>query len=322
MKKAIKTVIVTINYNNTDDTECCIKSIIKYSRDFFIVVVDNASTRGDVDSVVRFAPNNIKTIKLTQNIGFGRGNNAGIKWVLDNLDCEYILILNNDTEIDSDAIGLMEKYMDEHPWYAACSPRIVYAHDMDILWYGGGELKWKTNGGISWSINKKYDGSSAPKEVTFVTGCVMMIRSSVIEKIGGFDPRYFMYGEDIELCGRLQKYQYRLIYLPDIVVIHRSHGSIRSSLIPFVDPESPDNPKLPFYLENCLCNILLNLDTYGSMSEKISGFIYLFLKWGVKKASIYLVRGRSDGVYAMLKGVKNFINVRKEIFVDELKELH
>ncbi|MBW4055883.1 MAG: glycosyltransferase family 2 protein [Proteobacteria bacterium] len=314
----MKTAVVTINYNNVDDTVCCIKSLVKHSPDAFVVVVDNASQKNNVEAVVKYAPNNIKVLKLKKNLGFGRGNNAGIKWALDNLNSEYILLINNDTEVESDVIGLMESYMDAHPEYSGCSPRIVYAHDPDMLWYGGGELKWRTNGAISWNINKKYDGNVVPEEVTFITGCVMMIRRASLEIIGGFDPRYFMYAEDIELCARLQKYQYKLVYLPEIVVLHRSHGSLRSQAIPFVDPESPENPKLPFYLENSMCNILLNLDSYGSGSEKIMGMIYLFLKWGIKKSLIYLAHGRVDGVYAILKGGNNFLKLRKKQFIDEL----
>lgn len=315
----MKTVVVTINYNNIDDTGCCVKSLAKHSPDAFLVIVDNASTKGNIDSIVKNAPRNIKILKLKKNLGFGRGNNAGIKWALDNTKCEYILLLNNDTEVENDVIGLMEAFMDTHQEYAGCSPRIVYAHDPDMLWYGGGELKWRSNGAISWNINKKYDGSVIPEEVTFITGCVMMIRRTILEKIGGFDPRYFMYAEDIELCARLQKYQHKLVYLPDIVVLHRSHGSLRSQSIPFVDPESPENPKLPFYLENCLCNILLNLDSYGCRSERVLGVIYFFLKWGVKKSLIYVLAGRIDGIYAILKGIRCFVKLRKQPFVDELK---
>lgn len=314
----MNTVVVTINYNNLHDTECCIESLAKHSPEAFVVVVDNASTKGDIDSIVRYAPDNIKVLKLKKNLGFGRGNNAGIKWTFANLECKYVLILNNDTQIDDDVIGSMEAFMDTHPEYSACSPRIVYAHDTDLIWYGGGELKWGTNGAISWNINKRYDDSVAPQEVTFITGCVMMIRRETLERIGGFDPRYFMYAEDIELCGRLQKNHDKLVYLPSMVVLHRSHGSLRSKDTPFVDPESPGNPKLPFYLENCLCNFLLNLDSYGNRKEKLFGFSFLSLKWGVKKSLIYLANGRIDGVQAIIRGCSNFLHLRKKPFIDEL----
>lgn len=314
----MKTAVVTINFNNVDDTKCCVDSLSKYSPGIFIIVVDNASTNGNVNSISGNALTNVKIVKLGKNIGFGRGNNAGIKWALENLDCEYLLLLNNDTEINSDVVKMMENYMDAHPEYAGCSPRIVYAHDPDLLWYGGGELKWRTNGAISWSINQKYDESTTPQEVTFISGCVMMIRRSVLERIGGFDPRYFMYAEDIELCARLRKHNYKLVYLPGDVVLHRSHGSLRSQNTPFIDPEGPDNPKLPFYLENALCNILLNLYSYGTRTEIVLGTLYLSLKWGVKKSLIYLARGRFDGVLSMFRAVKKFLRLRKEPFVDEL----
>lgn len=315
----MKTVIITINYNNPDDTVRCIESLLQHSQNVQIVVVDNASTKGDIDvALAQYLGSDVHLVKSKENLGFGRGNNFGMRWALEHLDFEYFLLLNNDTEIETDVVGMLEQYMDEHLEISGSSPRIVYSHDPNLIWFGGGELKWRTHGAISWNINKFYDGEVDPKEVTFISGCVMMCRRSVVEEIGGFDPRYFMYAEDIELCARLISKQHRLVYLPKIVVLHRAHGSIRTNNTPFVDPESAENPRLAFYLENCICNVLLNLDTYGSRFDKLIGGLFLFLKWVVKKGSGYILNGRMDGIVAIYQGVANFYRLRNIRYINEL----
>lgn len=316
----MRTVVVTINYNNPVDTERCISSLLRYSPNVQIVVVDNASKSGDIGAVVGgVGRKNIHLLESPENLGFGRGNNLGMRWAQNNLDFDYFLLLNNDTEIDSDVVGMLEEYMDEHPEISGCSPRIVYAHDPNLIWYGGGELKWSTHGAVSWNINKLYDGDVQPREVTFISGCVMMLRRSVVQEIGGFDPRYFMYAEDIEYCARLVSRKKKLAYLPGIVVLHRAHGSIRSEGVPFVDPESAANPHLEFYLENCICNILLNLDTYGSRADKLVGGLFLVLKWGRKGVS-YIAHGKFGAIRSMIKGIASFINLRRIPYFDELKQ--
>ncbi len=305
----MKTIVITINYNNPDDTYKCLQSLAEYAPSMPVVVVDNASTVGNIDETCSMF-DSVKLIKNESNLGFGPGNNVGIKWALENTDKEYVLLLNNDAFVDKDTISLIEKYMDDNPHIDGSSTKIVFAKDPDRIWFGGGEINWKKGGCSFWNIQKNYKEIKAPVEVTFITGCIMMLRRSVFDKYGFFDPRYFIYVEDSEYCARITSKGGRLAYVPNAVVYHNVHGSIKKDGKEFNRYESLNNPRLAFVYENAVCNKLLALNTYAKGTDKIIGNTYLFLKW-FKFIVTYLLHGRIDVVLAMARGFKQYFKLRK-----------
>jgi len=312
----MKTAIIIINYNNPRDTEKCLRSLSRFSPQSPVVVVDNASTTGDIDTVCRNYKN-VKLLKNYHNLGFGRGNNVGIKWALTNTGCKYILILNNDAYLKDDAICLLEEYMDRNPQIDVCSPKIVFADDTDFTWYNGGEINWKRGGARTWGIHKKIVGETSPSEVTHITGCAMMLRKTIIERVGGFDPRYFIYVEDVELCARISRNGGRLAYLPTSVVFHKVHGSIKRNKKQFDQLKSPDNPHLPFYIRNSLCNHFLVLNTYAGGIERWCGNLYLAARW-FRWCLGYIANRRFDTLPAIIKGFLTYWRIRKIPFYDEV----
>ncbi|MFH2060534.1 MAG: glycosyltransferase family 2 protein [Pseudomonadota bacterium] len=310
---ATKTTVILLNYNNQIDTEICIKSLKKYSPNLKIVVVDNNSTGNEIDIVCKKF-NDITLLKNPTNIGFGRGNNIGIRWSLENTKSKYILILNNDTYVKDDSIGILENFMDNNSKIAGCSARIVFAENPNVIWYGGGALNWKRGGAISDKMRKPFNGDLTNKKVDFITGCCMMIRLDFLKKIGGFDPRYFMYYEDVELCARIKKNHGRLFFVPNSVIYHRVHGSIRK------DHEKLDAillPHLPFYIEHSFCNVLLTFTKYANNNEKIWGSMYLAIRW-FRNIIVYIMNRRFEAITALYRSVKRFFYFKKKIYYDEL----
>jgi GT2 family glycosyltransferase len=312
----MNTVTILLNYNNHWDTEICINSLKKHAPTLKIVVVDNNSIGNEIDFICKKFTG-VKLLKNKENIGFGRGNNTGIKWALKNTNKKYVLILNNDTYIKDDAIDILENFMENNPKISGCSARIVYADIPNILWYGGGELNWKRGGAISKFMNKPFDGNLSNKEVDFITGCCMMIRRELFEKIGGFDPRYFMYYEDVELCARIKKNGGKLFYIPKSIIYHRVHGSIRKN-------EEKINailkPQLPFFIEHTYCNILITFMSYANKSEKILGSIYLALRW-FRNIVIYIINGRFEALPSLYKSLRRFFDLRKTKYMGELLKI-
>lgn len=309
----MNTATILLNYNNHWDTELCINSLKKHAPTQKIVVVDNNSIGNEIDFICKKFTG-VKLLKNSENIGFGRGNNTGIKWALKNTNKKYILILNNDTYIKDDAIDILENFMENNPKISGCSARIVYADRPNILWYGGGELNWKRGGAISKSMNKPFDGNLSNKEVDFITGCCMMIRRELFEKIGGFDPRYFMYYEDVEFCARIKKNSGKLFYIPQSIIYHRVHGSIRKSN---ENLEHNIKPQYEFYIEHSFCNTLLTFTNYANYSEKFWGSMYLSLRW-LRTIFVYVKNKRFHIFIALYKAIRRFFRMKKIQFYNEL----
>ena len=314
----MKTAVIVINYNNPADTDKCLESLASHAPETKVVVVDNASTKGDIDEVCG-KYSNVHLIKSETNLGFGRANNLGIRWAMKETVAEYLFILNNDAYIKDDAVARLEDYLDSNAHMDVASPRIMLAHQPDVFWYGGGGLDWKRGGGRSWRINREFDGETAPVEVTLVTGCAMMLRRSILESVGGFDPRFFIYYEDVELSARIVASGGRLSYVPSAVVYHRTHGSIRSSSEGFYTTESHLNPRLYFFLENTVCNVLLTFDKYAVGADRVLGAAFLAAKW-TRDILRYTLGGRVGSFTAVARGVLSFIRLRNEPFLNELSD--
>lgn len=266
-----------------------------------VVVVDNTPNDPHLDSKLA-SYNNVKLIQSPENLGFGRGNNLGIDWVLANTDCEFIFILNNDAMLEGDTLQRMEEAMDAHPDAGILAPRIVLAEDTNVLWYGGGEVDWCRGGGI---VPGVLGESTAPlamqsRGVTFASGCAMLIRREVLERIGSFDDRYFMYEEDLELGLRAQKAGYSIWYEPLALVRHVGQGSMRKGGT-FIGLWSPANPRLPFYVYHIVRNRLLTMHLHACGIQQLKfaiGFPMLILP---KIIQFYRYR-RWDGIRAVYQG--------------------
>jgi len=296
-----RTVVVLVNYYGASDTNNCIQSLLGCSHRPQLVVVDNSPNDPELEAVVATYPD-AKLIRAPENLGFGRGNNHGIEWVLKNTDCEFVFIFNNDAMVEADALQRLEQSMDEHPDVGISSPRIVMAEDPGVLCYGGGEVDWRRGGGV---VPCVLGSSTAPlamlsRPITFASGCAMLIRREVLEKIGGFDDRYFMYEEDLELGLRAQKAGYAIWYEPLALVRHVGQGSMRKGG-EFVGLWSPANPRLPFYVYHVVRNRLLTMYIHARGIQRVKfaiGFPVLILS----KLIQFIRHRRWDGVRAVFQG--------------------
>ncbi len=305
-----KTFIILINYNNHDDTLKCLESIELAGYGEMVVVVDNNSTLPGVDEIKARYPEMI-LIKNDKNLGFGRANNIGIDWTLKNTNCEFIFILNNDTTINRNTISILEEALSANENIAIATPKIVMMDDPALLWYGGGEINWKK---CSATIPGYMGPSNCEKAnhsryVTFASGCAILVKRSILEKFGGFDERFFMYVEDIELCMRIIKNNYHIAYRHGAIVFHKGQGSQRNSES-FISIEHPQNPNLSFFVYHLTKNRILTISLHASKSDAIKFWIFypFFL---MVKSFQYLINGRIDAIKAISKGLFDAFSVSK-----------
>ncbi|MDY6894908.1 MAG: glycosyltransferase family 2 protein, partial [Thermotogota bacterium] len=311
------TAVIIVNYNNLADTIECLRTLKNSNSSVNIVVVDNGSTGNDAKRLGQIE--GIILIENKENLGFGRGNNVGIRWALSNTDCEFIFLLNNDATVESDTISKLEKALYAFPEAGVSCPRIVMMEEPDVLWYGGGEVNWFKGSVIAPDYLGPADAKQAliARNVTFASGCAMLIRRSVFEKVGGFDPRLFIYVEDLEFCLRVNKAGWTIRYIPEAVVKHKCQGSKRGRRKEFFPIDHPANPNLSFFMYHLTKNRLLTIFIHAKGLNALKFYLFFPIYLSAKCIQ-YAFHKQGAAIKAIGKGIWDFLRIRKEPFGNEI----
>ena len=217
--------IIVLNYNNYNDTIECIKSLkqINYTN-YEILVIDNASSNNSYN-ILKEKFSDLQIYKTKKNLGFTGGINFGINQALE-MKQQYILVLNNDTIVEKDFLTHLVETMQIFPDAAAVGGLILAEHDRKTIWYAGGKLiPWR---GIAKHHfkNSKIDDyhENLIHPVTFISGCMTLLRTEFLRIIGLRDDRFFLHLEDIEYSARILAKGYKLIYNPRSRIYHKIIG--------------------------------------------------------------------------------------------------
>jgi len=215
--------IVLVNWNGLEDTLECLRSLNEISyKNYKIVVVDNGSNNNQADVIKKKFPY-IELIKNKRNEGFVVANNQGIKLALKN-GADYILLLNNDTVVKRNFLDVLIEYAEQNRDVGILSPKIVY-YNSNIIWSMGGKISYLTGFSIMIGKGKNSENYNEVIEPDFVSGCAMLIRNEVIEKIELLDPVYFAYYEDADYCFRVGKLGYKIKVIPESIIWHKKSAS-------------------------------------------------------------------------------------------------
>jgi len=241
MNTTPKVSIIIVNYNSSGLIIDCMKSIFSLTHGitFEIIIVDNAS-EPDIrqkirDSISQF-PDNIchnaiddqthtRIINLDRNIGFGRANNEGIKIA----EGEYILFLNPDTILINNAIKTLSDFLDTHHDAGACCgnlygenmlPHYSFRHFLPGPIWDLDELSHNLIEKILYGKDRWHNNSSEPVIIGYASGADIMIRKDIASEIGGFNPAFFMYFEDTDICLRIKRKGWKIYNQPLAKIIH------------------------------------------------------------------------------------------------------
>jgi GT2 family glycosyltransferase len=234
-----------VNYNGYNDTIECLRSLEKVhvkNISLHVVIVDNAST----DSF-HLPSEDFKTFSLTvlnnnKNLGFAGGHNRGIHYALDH-EADHVMILNNDTFVDKNILQELLQSIQSDKNIGITAPKIYFAKGYEfhkdrykeeelgrVIWYAGGTIDWGNIVGQHRGVDEVDQGQYDKKENTgSASGCCMFIRREILEKIGVFDERYFLYYEDSDYNERVKKAVYTILYIPKAVLWHKNAGSTGGS---------------------------------------------------------------------------------------------
>src|ERR1700722_6520929 len=217
-----KVSIVLLNLNGYPDTRDCLESLrrVQYPN-FDVTVVDNGSSDDSFPRLQKEFPE-ANLIRNEENLGFSGGDNIGIHDALDN-GAEYVLLLNNDTIFDSDFLTCLVQVGESDPRIGILGPKIFYHSEPKRIWYAGGYVKYGI-GACRHLGQDQLDQEgkfSRVEDTEFITGCAMMIKSTLLREIGLLDSKLFIYAEDSDFCMRAMNAGNRLVFVPMALVWHK-----------------------------------------------------------------------------------------------------
>lgn len=214
--------IVIVNWNLEHDTVECIESLIHAGVSLNqIILIDNGSSDGSTKSFKSQFGDKLHLIINDDNMGYVKAINQGIQVAL-NLNADWILLLNNDTVVDAKFYQEIQHSIAGSDSFAIIAPLIFYYSQPERIWYLGDHLL----GGTLLTYNS-YHGKTAPVDlprsipVDFVSGCAMVIKSDVAERIGMFDETLVMYGEEVDYCWRARLAGYHAVCITRAKVWHK-----------------------------------------------------------------------------------------------------
>jgi GT2 family glycosyltransferase/SAM-dependent methyltransferase len=231
-----KVSIIVLNWNGLVDTKECLESLqnVAYENKE-IIVVDNGSSDGSQE-YIRKNYHDVILLENNENLGYAEGNNRGIQVALEK-GAEYIFLLNNDTLVDNDAIFKLIEISKTDARIGFLGPKIYYYSEPIRIWSAGGKLsKWFIHSGGKHIGYRKIDRGQFEciKETDYVSGCAILIKKSVFEQIGLFDPKFFCYYEEADLIVRSKRKGFKVIFVPKAKVWHKISSSLGANTRKFI----------------------------------------------------------------------------------------
>ncbi len=228
--------IVIVSFNTRDVLRECLQSIERESSGIQVEtwIVDNNSSDGSAEMIEQEFPQ-ARLIRSQTNLGFGAANNLA----LEQARGRYIVLLNSDAFLGVDSLRLALQHMDEHPQAGLGGARLI---GRDHSWQPSGRMfpsilndafvylglaSRYPQSRIFGRFDRTWADQSLAAEVDWAVGAFSIIRSEALAKVGFFDPAFFLYSEEVDLCRRIKTAGYQIWYWPDIVVVHVGGESSR-----------------------------------------------------------------------------------------------
>lgn len=303
-----KTAVVILNYNGEKMLQQFLPSVIKYTPDDIadVIVADNASTDKSMDVLKEQFPS-VKTLVLDKNYGFAGGYNRAIEQI----DYEYILLLNSDVEATEGYLEPLVEALDKDAKLVSVQPKLLAQKAKDKFEYAGAAGGFLDKYGYPFCRGRIFETIETDEhqydtelDVLWTTGAAMLVRRKEYLENGGLDDRFFAHQEEIDLCWRLASRGYKLRCIPTSILYHVGGGTL--------DAKNPRKTFLNF--RNNLCMIYKN----AVDANKIL-FIRFFLDY--MAASVYLLKGEIGNVKAVWNARREFAKMKADLKKDRDENL-
>jgi riboflavin kinase/FMN adenylyltransferase len=286
--------IVILNYNGVDFLKKFLPSVLKSEYENLSVhVADNGSSDTSIALLKTTFPK-VKIIDLKDNHGFAQGYNLA----LDQVDADYLILLNSDVEVTQNWINPIIELMERDKTIGACQPKIKSYHNKEYFEYAGASGGWIDRlgypfcrGRIFDKLEKDQGQYNTTSEIFWASGAAFFVRGKLFKALGGFDPDYFAHAEEIDLCWRIKRAGFKVMVKPRSVVYHVGGGTL--------DYQNPRKTYLNF--RNTLFTILKN-----EPKRKLFWLIPTRLILDGIAGGLFLVQGKFSHIKSILQAHGSF----------------
>ncbi|WP_187261801.1 glycosyltransferase family 2 protein [Pontibacter beigongshangensis] len=221
--------VVTVNYNQAAVTCQMVASLRKVSYpNLEIIVVDNASPTDNPDLIKEQYPE-VKLIKSSVNLGYAGGNNVGVAHAAG----EYVLFLNNDTEVEPGFLEPLVSLFQQHSHAGIASPKIIYHGTDRLIQYAGskGINTWTGRSVTIGQMEQDNGQHNASAMTALADGAAMMVPMQVIRKVGLMPELYFLYYEELDWCEMIKRAGYTCHYVASSTIYHKESVSVGKATV-------------------------------------------------------------------------------------------
>ena len=261
--------VIIVNRNGGAGLAQCLASVEKEraGKDWEVLVVDNASTDGSPDMVARRFPD-VKLVRNGENLGFAKANNQGLGLSRG----EFVLFLNPDTTAFPGSLSLLLEELSRDPGIGAVGPVLVFDENAFQVSFGGKvtflrELARKSV--LNAWRKRRLSRLRHKRPVAWVSGACLMTSREVLEKVGEFDEKIFLYFEDIDLCYRIREQGLRVVFLPQARIFHA--GGASTVGVPYFSRLEYRKSQLYFYKKHNAASAQRLLKSYLRLSARLGG---------------------------------------------------
>ena len=279
--------IITVNYNQAKVTCALLESLNKITYpNIEVIVIDNASPHDD-PSVIKAKYPNVIFIQNPINYGFAAGNNFGLMRARG----EYVLLLNNDIEVDPDFLEPLVKKLQNNPKIGAVSPKIKFYYQPDTLQYAGYtpfNVVTMRNAAIGY-WQKDIGQFNTDRETAYAHGAAMLVPIRVVKEVGLMSYIFFLYYEEADWCARIKTAGYQIWFVHNSQVLHKE--SVSTGRL----------SALKIYYQNRNRIVFMRRNVFGK--NFIVGLLYQLFIAVPKNAFGYLLKGKIKLFLAYYKAI-------------------
>lgn len=297
-KETPSVAVVILNFNTRQQLLDFLPFVIQSNYpNLRVVLADNGSSDGSVEAVREHFPE-VEIIALPQNLGFAGGYNAALAEV----DADYFVLLNSDVEVTPDWLEPVIRRMEADPTIGACQPKMLSYKERHKFEYAGAGGGWLDALGYPFCEGRVFDTVendegqyNQSNRIFWASGAALFIRGPLFQDSGGFDATYFAHMEEVDLCWRLKRAGFSIVYVPESCVFHVGGGTLdyvspqktylnfRNNLMTLLKNESPGKLCWLFPLRlvmDGLAGVLFLLKKqYPHILAIIQAHFYIYRHW-------------------------------------------
>ena len=297
-EKLMKCSVIILNWNGAEMLRRYLPSVVEHTMDegCEVIVADNGSTDESMAVMAREFPS-VKTIILDKNYGFAEGYNRAIEQV----ESEYVVLLNSDVEVTVHWLTPLLAYLDAHPEVAAVQPKIRSDRKREFFEHAGAAGGYLSRLGYPYCRGRRFGRVEKDEgqydnivNIDWTTGACMCVRTNVYKECGGLDAAFFAHMEEIDLCWRMRNNGWKLACVPQSTVFHLGGGSL-----------SYDNPRKTYL--NFRNNLLM------IYKNRRWPWAVLALRWilDYAAAAMFVIIGKPGSAKAVFEARRDYKQMRK-----------